>query len=97
MEKQQKISTLMSVAKTSLWLIAFIALGSILAGPLFKGKSQNPAETEGAGDNVFPIGKDNPRVKELSQEYLSITWDRRLFSIYRTKAKAASTARSFIE
>jgi hypothetical protein len=64
----------MEVVKTALWLCGFLALGYLIAGPLFRGKSQNPAATNAVGDDTFLVGKDNPRVKELSREYKAITF-----------------------
>jgi hypothetical protein len=69
--KNRKKYLMMEIAKTALWVCVFSAVGYLLAGPLFKGKPSVPSETVGA----YLIGKDNPRVKELSREYKSITFN----------------------
>jgi hypothetical protein len=74
MENRRKNSIMMEVIKTALWLCGFLAVGYLITGPLFKGKSQKPAATKAAGDDVYLEGKDNPRVKELSREYKAITF-----------------------
>ncbi len=66
---------LMEVAKTALWACGFAVIGYLVVGPLLKGKSQKSASTVAAGDDAYLIGKDNPRVKELSREYKSITFN----------------------
>jgi hypothetical protein len=69
--KNRKKYLMMETAKTALWVCGFLALGYIIVGSLFKGKPSVPSETVGA----YLIGKDNPRVKELSREYKSITFN----------------------
>ena len=74
MENRRKNSILMDVVKTALWLCGFLAVGYLITGPLLRGKSQKPAMTNAAGDDAYLVGKDNPRVKELSREYKAITF-----------------------
>ncbi len=73
--KNRKKYLMMEIAKTALWVCGFSAIGYLIVGPLLKGKSQKPAATVAAGEDAFLIGKDNPRVKELSREYKSITFN----------------------
>jgi hypothetical protein len=65
---------MMEVVKTFLCLCGFLTVGYLITGPLFEGKSKNPAPTKAAGDDAFLEGKDNPRVKELSREYKAIAF-----------------------
>jgi hypothetical protein len=74
MENRRKNSIVTEVVRTALWLCGFLAVGYLITGPLLRGKSQKPATTNVAGDNVYLVGKDNPRVKELSREYKAITF-----------------------
>jgi len=74
MENRQKNSIKMDIVKTLLWVCAFLAVGYLVTGPLFKGKSQNPVATKGSGEDAFLIGKDNSRAKELRREYKAITF-----------------------
>jgi hypothetical protein len=74
MKNRRKYWIMMEVVKTFLWGCGFLAVGYLITGPLFKGKSQKPAATKTAGDDVYLEGKDNPRVRELSREYKAITF-----------------------
>jgi hypothetical protein len=73
MENQQKNSALKGVVKTMLWFCAFATLGYFTFGQFFKGKSQDLTPVNSKGDDA--IGKDNSRVRELSQEYKTITFN----------------------
>jgi len=74
MEKRRMYWIMMEVVKTFLWLCGFLAVGYLITGSLFEGKSKNPAATNTAGDDAYLEGKDNPRVKELSREYKAISF-----------------------
>jgi hypothetical protein len=71
MENRKKY-LMMEIAKTALWICGFLAFVFLIVGPLFNGKSQKPSETGAAGDDTYLVGKNNPRVKELSREYKAI-------------------------
>jgi hypothetical protein len=74
MENRKKY-LMMEIAKTALWVCGFLALGYLIVGPLFNGRSPKRSENVAAGDDAYLIGKDNPRVKELSREYTSISFN----------------------
>jgi hypothetical protein len=73
--KNRKKYLMMEVVKTALWVCGFAAIGYLAVEPLLKGKSPEPAATVAAGDDSYLIGRDNPRVKELSREYKEITFN----------------------
>jgi hypothetical protein len=74
MKKRRMYWIMTEVVKTLLWLCGFLAVGYLITGPLFNGKSKMPATIKAAGDDVYLEGKDNPRVKELIREYKPIAF-----------------------
>jgi hypothetical protein len=75
MENRKKY-LMMEVAKTCLCLCGFLLLAFLVTSPLFNGKSKNSAAPNSAREDVYLEGKDNPRVKELIQEYKPISFSR---------------------
>ena len=73
MENQQKNSLLIGIVKTMLWFCAFALLGYFTFGRFFKGKSQDPSPANSKRDDA--ISRDNPRFRELSREYKTITFN----------------------
>jgi hypothetical protein len=73
MENRKKY-LMIEVAKTCLCLCGFFALAYLVTSPLFNGKSKSPTATNAPGNKVYLEGNDNPRVKELIQEYRPIAF-----------------------
>lgn len=74
-QNQIKPSALTGVVKTAFWLCFFIAIGWLVGGQLFKGKSDQTISGKRAGNDSWLVGEKNPRVKELSQQYTAINFN----------------------